>query len=258
MAKKSFIIYQNWAKLFENLEDDKAGMLIKAICANANGKEVVVEDASINAIYQMIADKITEDSEKYAEVSQARRESAKKRWDDTKQCKSIQKDANAKKSIQKDYDTETETDTDTVTVNETDNVSPTEIKEKDSPTESRKRKPLKKKCGAFGHVLLSDRDIELLYQNHGEMETQTAIDYLDAYIEEKGYKSKNHKMTLERWVFDAVKKKGHGDNRASNITPFNPTEYLLNQIREEEERRGQVGNGEDHNSNNSGVSGLFS
>ena len=79
MDKKSFIIYQNWAKLIENLEDDKAGMLIKAICAYVSGKEVDVQDASINAIFQMIVDKISEDTDKYAEVSQKRREAIEKR-----------------------------------------------------------------------------------------------------------------------------------------------------------------------------------
>ena len=112
MAKKSFIIYQNWAKLIENLEDEKAGMLIKAICAHVNGKNVDVQDVSINAIFQMIADKITEDSERYAEVSQIRRDAVNKRWKDTKAYKSIHENTKESECIQKNYDTDTDTDTD--------------------------------------------------------------------------------------------------------------------------------------------------
>ena len=78
----------------------------------------------------------------------------------------------------------------------------------------------KHKHGQFGHVFLSDRDIELLYKNHGEQETKAAIDFLDAYIEEKGYKSKNHKMTLDRWVFDAVNKNSRA-SPASKATIHN-------------------------------------
>lgn len=95
------------------------------------------------------------------------------------------------------------TDTDTVT----DNVFKT------LPVDSEEEKEKKHKYGEYKHVLLSDKDIESLNKNHGEKETQAAIDYLDAYIEEKGYKTKNHKSTIERWVFDAVKK--NGNNRAS-------------------------------------------
>ncbi len=91
-------------------------------------------------------------------------------------------------------------------------------KEKDSPTESRKSNPPKHKYGKYQHVMLSDRDLELLYQNHGEEDTNAAIEYLDAYIDEKGYKSKNHKSTIERWVFDAIKKNANGSNRASPAT----------------------------------------
>ena len=35
--------------------------------------------------------------------------------------------------------------------------------------------------------------------------TVKAVDFLDAYIEEKGYKSKSHNLAIRRWVMDAVK-----------------------------------------------------
>ena len=139
------------------------------------------------------------------------------------------------------------------TVTVTDTVSDTDNVSESLTVGSEEMKEKKHKYGAYKHVLLSDKDIESLNKNHGEEQTQAAIDYLDAYIEEKGYKSKNHKSTIERWVFDAVKKNGHGDNRASsNITPFNPTEYILQQIREEEAHE-QAGNEQDSSVNYSGV-----
>lgn len=141
----------------------------------------------------------------------------------------------------------------TVTVTVTDTVSVTDTDTDKSLTENSKgMKEEKHKRGNYGHVLLSDKDIEALTRNHGEADTQAAIDYLDAYIEEKNYKSKNHKSTIERWVFDAVKKKGHGDNRASNkVTPFNPTNFLLQQIKEAES--GPTGNHENSFGDNSSV-----
>lgn len=106
MDKKSFVMYTNWAKLIENLDDQKAGKLIKAICAHVNSHDVKIEDETILAIFAMISEKIDEDAEKYSEVVEKRRQAAKKKW--------MQKDTNACKSKQKHYDTETVTDTDTV------------------------------------------------------------------------------------------------------------------------------------------------
>ena len=69
----------------------------------------------------------------------------------------------------------------------------------------------KKKYGAYKHVTLTDEEYNRLCVDYGQDMTEKAIDYLDAYIEEKGYKAKNHNLTLRRWVFDAVKKKdGNG------------------------------------------------
>ena len=113
MGKKSFIIYQNWARLIQNLDDEKAGILIKAVCAYFNGEDVTIEDDVINAIYTMIVEKIAEDAEKYEKVSKKRREAIEKRWKGTKEYKSIQMNTNVSSSIQKNYDTDTDTDTDT-------------------------------------------------------------------------------------------------------------------------------------------------
>ena len=61
--------------------------------------------------------------------------------------------------------------------------------------------------GEYGHVKLTDKERDRLMDEYGEAETSAAIKYLDEYIEEKGYKSKNHNLALRRWVFDAVKEK---------------------------------------------------
>lgn len=63
----------------------------------------------------------------------------------------------------------------------------------------------KKRYGNFKHVLLTDSQLEALqqvYENWSEL-----INHLDIYIEEKGYKSKNHYLTIRRWVVDAVEKR---------------------------------------------------
>jgi len=67
-------------------------------------------------------------------------------------------------------------------------------------------KPEKKKFGEFQNVKLTDDEYLKLCTDFGQSLTEQAINYLDVFIEEKGYKSKSHYLAIRRWVFDAVKK----------------------------------------------------
>lgn len=60
----------------------------------------------------------------------------------------------------------------------------------------------KHKFGNYKHVLLTDIELEKLkndFTNYEEL-----INYLDEYIEMKGYKAKNHNLAIRKWVADAV------------------------------------------------------
>lgn len=67
-------------------------------------------------------------------------------------------------------------------------------------------KPEKHKRGKYNHVLLTDEEAEKLTEDFGKEMAEKAIAYLDAYIEEKGYKAQSHNLSIRRWVLDAVKK----------------------------------------------------
>lgn len=87
----------------------------------------------------------------------------------------------------------------------------------DSPSPPAKSK--KHKFGEFKKVLLSDEEYEKLCSDFGKDETDKAISFFDAYIAEKGYKSKSHYLAMRRWVFDAVKdRKPKNQQKSSN--PF--------------------------------------
>lgn len=69
----------------------------------------------------------------------------------------------------------------------------------------KKDKKIKKKYGTYKHVLLTDEEHDKLnteYANADEI-----IEYLDSYIEEKGYKATSHYLSIKRWVVDAWKEK---------------------------------------------------
>jgi len=65
IEKKSFIIYENWARLFTELTDEDAGALIKAICNYKIGQESHIENKTINAIFSMMQTSLDIDNERY-------------------------------------------------------------------------------------------------------------------------------------------------------------------------------------------------
>ena len=87
-----------------------------------------------------------------------------------------------------------------------DNMPPDsdESKPAESPKPT-KKKAVKHKHGEYQNVLLSDSEYEKLAADFGADLRDKAICFLDAYIEEKGYKSKSHNLAIRRWVMDAVK-----------------------------------------------------
>lgn len=82
-----------------------------------------------------------------------------------------------------------------------------------------KEKSPKKKFGEYQNVLLTEKEYESLqtaYSNYEEL-----IKFLDEYIEEKGYKAKNHYLSIKRWVIGAVNEKNEKQNKQTKSNnPF--------------------------------------
>ena len=85
-----------------------------------------------------------------------------------------------------------------------DNMQP-DSDESEQPAQPKKKKPTKHKYGEFQNVLLTDPEYEKLADDFGADLRDKAISFLDAYIEEKGYKSKSHNIAIRRWVIEAVR-----------------------------------------------------
>lgn len=86
-----------------------------------------------------------------------------------------------------------------------DDEQPPEIIPTPKP-KKKSEKPEKHKRGKYNHVLLTDEEADKLTEDFGKEMAEKAIAYLDAYIEEKGYKAQSHNLSIRRWVLDAVKK----------------------------------------------------
>lgn len=65
---------------------------------------------------------------------------------------------------------------------------------------------VKHKRGEYGHVLLTDQELEKLTGEYGTSLTTDAVRYLDEYVEMKGYKHKSSYLAIRKWVIDAAKR----------------------------------------------------
>lgn len=89
-------------------------------------------------------------------------------------------------------------------------------------------KPTKHSFGEYKHVKLTDEEHRRLIEQYGEDDTAEAVRILDEYIEEKGYKTKNHYLTMKKWVFNAVNER-RGKRTASG-SPQNKTAQQLGEF----------------------------
>ena len=86
-------------------------------------------------------------------------------------------------------------------------TTPTPTSSSSSTTTSTATTPAGKPRGKYGRVLLTDEELESLRVDYGAALVSAAINYLDMYIQEKGYASQDHGIAIRRWVIDAVKAK---------------------------------------------------
>lgn len=123
--KKSIIIYADCIAIVEELTDEQAGKLFRAILSYINEEPVteIQGDPVVSMAYKVIKNQIDRDAEKYAQICERRRENIRKRWakqasntTDTKDNKSIQENTNEYKSIQMDYDTDNDSDSEVTKV----------------------------------------------------------------------------------------------------------------------------------------------
>ena len=118
----------------------------------------------------------------------------------------------------------------TVTVTDTDTVSDTDS-DADSDKENKNTKNIKnpkKEYGEYKKVKLTDEEFKRLVNDFGSAKTEEAINFLDGYIVDKNYKSKEHYIAIRRWVIDAVNEqtaRRAKDNQGNTKTVGNESAY---------------------------------
>lgn len=78
MGKNSFIMYQLWGAAIEHMTDAQAGALLKAIYSYQETGNTEISDPAISLVFDIVRQKMDEDSEKYDQVCSVRSANGKK------------------------------------------------------------------------------------------------------------------------------------------------------------------------------------
>lgn len=183
------MLNNEWASMFASLPDDQAGKLIKSAFAYHMGEDARIDDPILGAVFDMVKIVIDQNREAYEKTCARNTENGKK-------------GGRPKKRLEP-----TETQKTQSVFLETERL-PKNPNEANRIEKNRKEKnKIKHLYGEYKKVSLTDEEHEKLVSDYGEQKTEKAITFLDAYIAEKGYKSKSHYLALRRWVFEAIEEK---------------------------------------------------
>lgn len=189
-GKKGFILFLNFLPMIDALTDEEAGRLIKAIMHHENGEEIdLTNDRLVQAAYLGITPQIDLQNEKWEKTKEARREAGRRGG--------LAKASNAKQTLANDSNAKHK-----VKVKVKDKVK-VEVKD----NKSGQAAPVRHHFGANGKVLLTDDDLEKLYEAHGQEDTMAAIEIMDGYLTANGRSYKNYRQALENWAYRAVEEK---------------------------------------------------
>lgn len=198
MDKNSFVLYTDYYEHIENLTNEEAGQLIKAIFQYEMGKDPEFENRVVGMAFSFIKSQLKRDSDKYADTIEKRKKAGS--LGGKQKVANLANAKSATKIVANVADTVTVTDT------VTDNVI----------NNNKKASAPKKKYGEYQNVTLTDAENQKLIDEFGKDTRDKAITFLDEYIQEKQYKSKSHYLAIRRWVIDAVSKQ-------ANKTQVKPT-----------------------------------
>lgn len=200
-GKKGFIMFLSFADIIQELTDEEAGRLLKAIMQHEGGEEVDLgNDRLLKVAYTAITSDIDRQDEKWEKTRYARSEAGKlggapkgnKNASKNKQNKQKQTETNKNKQNKHEVEVEVEVEVED------------EVEKK---KKSGQAAPARHHFGANGKVLLTDDDLEKLYEAHGQEDTMAAIEIMDGYLTANGRSYKNYRQALENWAYRAVEEK---------------------------------------------------
>lgn len=214
MKKDSFILYTEQQEVFDNLSDEEAGQLIKAIFNYVETGEASNLNKTLNLAFIPIRQNIDRNSDKWEETKNKRSKAGKKSAEIRKQQKSTNSTSvnfvksKSTNSTSVDFVKNKSTNS---TVNVNDNVNVNVNKK-----ENIKEKEQKIHFAEF--VTMTNAEHEKLVSTYGKEFANQCIQVLDNYKGSNGKTYKSDYRAILTWVVDEVKKRNQTNTKKSNFT----------------------------------------
>lgn len=199
--KNTILLFSNMKEPIDELDDEDAGKLFKAILAYQNGEEVKLQGL-LKVVFLQIKQQIDYNNERYAETSKKRSE-ARKAWllkqqTLTNDNKTQQNPTNENNTHLYDNDNENGNDNvienengnDNENENESENVCSSNINNINSPTA--------RAYGRFSNIILEKHQYDDLKKEFPEADE--AIEKMSAYLANEKKTYKNYYARLRLWI----------------------------------------------------------
>ena len=126
MANKSFVMYDSWMEMVEDMTTEEAGLLLKAIYAYRKDKDYKPEDRSIRNAFNILKQRLNEDEDAYQQKVEKRAEAGKMggrpKANESNEKQTEAKKANAFSEKQKNPESESEFESESVYESESESV----------------------------------------------------------------------------------------------------------------------------------------
>ncbi len=214
------MLYTDYLEHIENLNDDQAGKLFKAILAYATDGSTPSFKGALSMAFSFIKVQLDRDFEKYNEIVEKRREAGRRGGQKrSEQSQANQANANfVKQSQANQADNDNVNDTDNVTVNDTDTVSVIN----NNNTHTRDSQINKISFAEF--VTMTNAEYNALIEKFGETDTKRMIEILDNHKGANGKVYDSDYRAILSWVTDRLKKEKQSQPNNMQSDNFNHSE----------------------------------
>ena len=202
--KNSVVLFTDDYDMLCQLNAERVGNVMMAVYAYELGLDIPELDMAESVAFAAIKKHLDATDAQYNATVEARKEAGKKSAEKRTKLNKTEQSSTKVNKAEQTSTTLNKAEQSSTKSTDTDTVTDTDIKETLSNESVKKNAPAHK-YGEYGNVLLTDSQLVKLKEDYGESEALKAIDYLDQYIKRKGYKAKDHYLTIRKWVFDALK-----------------------------------------------------
>ena len=234
MKKDSFILYTEKKELFDNLSDEEAGQLIKAIFYYAETGKASNLNKTLNLAFIPIRQDIDRNSDKWEKTKEKRSLAGKKgmqnRWEN--KSETITNDNNVMNDITNHNKNNNVTNVITNDNNAIDDITKiTNITVNDNVNDNvnvNKKENIKEKEPQIHFaefVTMTNAEHEKLVSTYGKEFAGQCIEVLDNYKGSNGKKYKSDYRAILSWVVDEVKKRKNQTEAKQKKSNFTSRQY---------------------------------